>query len=452
MESSRGGRGGRDKLGDGSEIGPGQVRAVGMVAQFAAAGLIVLLALAALIAFAARQAGIEQAVESAQQVTEVTANDVVEPRLDGRIAQRDPVALTQFDQAMHRYVLHGSLVRVKLWDASGQIIYSDEPRLIGSHFALDTAESGVLARQRAASEVSDLARPENRFESQYRKLLEVYVGVRGTDGRALLFEAYFRYDAVNRAGLAAWQKFAPPSLGALLGLEVVQIPFAWSLARRLQRQQRERERLLRHAVDSSDLERRHIAGALHDGVVQDLTGVTYALDAARLGKPDEERRIEVIRESASRLRGSVSALRSLLVDIYPPSLADEGLPLALTELTGGLEDTGIHVELHVADTERLPLPSAALLFRCAQEVLRNIAAHSNAESVEITAWIRDGTATLMIDDDGRGFDEAELGERLGGGHFGLRSLGDLLADAGGRLEVRSAPGQGTRVEAEIPVN
>lgn len=422
-----------------------------MVAQFAAGGLVVLVVLAALIALAARQAGIEQAVESAQQVTQVIATSVVEPRLDGQIAVRDPAALTRFDQAMHRYVLHGSLVRVKLWDAAGQIIYSDEPRLIGSRFPLDAAESTVLSEQHAASNVSDLARPENRFESQYRKLLEVYVGVLAADGRPLLFEAYFRYDAVNQAGLAAWQKFAPPSLGALLGLEVVQIPFAWSLARRLQRQQRERERLLRHAVESSNLERRRIAGALHDGVVQELSGVTYALDAARLGKPDEHRRIEVIGESASRLRSSVGALRSLLVDIYPPSLSDDGLPLALAELASGLEDAGIHVDLDVSDTDRLPLASAALLFRCAQEVLRNIAAHANAESVEITAWARDGIATLIIDDDGRGFDEAELGERLGGGHFGLRSLGDLLADAGGRLAVRSAPGQGTRVEAEVPV-
>jgi len=57
----------------------------------------------------------------------------------------------------------------------------------------------------------------------------------------------------------------------------------------------------------------------------------------------------------------------------------------------------------------------------------------------------------VIEDDGRGFDESELSERTSVGHFGLRSLGGLLADAGGRLVVRSAPGKGTRVEAEVPV-
>ena len=56
-----------------------------------------------------------------------------------------------------------------------------------------------------------------------------------------------------------------------------------------------------------------------------------------------------------------------------------------------------------------------------------------------------------MDDDGRGFDETELDDRGGRGHFGLRSLGDLLADAGGSMTVRAAPGQGTRVDVEVPV-
>lgn len=441
----------RDTPGDLRRRRPRSVSTTTLVAEFAAGGLVVLIVFAAMIAFAARQAGIDQAVESARQITVVTATSVVEPRLNQRLVAGDPSALATFDEDMHRYVLRGSLVRVKLWDAEGRVIYSDEPRLIGARFPLDPEDVQALREQRVASEISDLRRPENRYEASYGKLLEVYVGLHNPGGPPLMFEAYFRYDAVDQAGLAAWRKFAPPSLGALLGLEVVQIPFAWTLARRLQRQQREREKLLQHAVDASNLERRRIAGELHDGVVQELSGVTFALDAARLGKPDEQRRTEAIGDAASRLRASVGALRSLLVDIYPPSLAEEGLPLALAELASGLESTGIRVSLDVAGTERLPLPSAALLFRCAQEVLRNVAAHSHAESVEVTAETSDHTATLVIDDDGRGFDEVELGERTVSGHLGLRALGDLLSDAGGTLVVRSAPGQGTRVEARVPI-
>ena len=420
--------------------------------RFTAAGLIVLLSLAALIAFVARQAGIEQATESARQVTYVTARGVVEPRLDAVVIAGEPAALTAFDQAMRKYVLQGSLVRVKLWNADGRIVYSDEPRLIGQQFPLGPEEQEALQRQgSSASEVSDLSRPENKFEIPYKKLLEVYVGVRGTNGEPMLFEAYFEYQAVTEAGQAAWRRFAPPSLGALLVLELVQIPFAWSLARRVQRQQRDRERLLQHAVDASDAERRRIAGELHDGVVQELTGLNYALDAMRLGHPTEGQRAELIADSASRLRGSIGSLRSLLVDIYPPNLAEEGLTSALAELAAGLERAGIEVRLETDGAEELPPAVAALLFRTAQEVVRNVAAHSGAGEVLIKAGRSDGRAVLIVDDDGRGFDESRLGERSSNGHLGLRSIGDLLAESGGTLTVRAAPGQGTRVEAEVPM-
>jgi len=98
------------------------------------------------------------------------------------------------------------------------------------------------------------------------------VGQAGT----VLFEAYFKYDAVVQAGQAQWRQYAPAALGALVTLELVQIPFAWSMTRRLQQQQREAERLLQHAVDASDAERRRIAADLHDGIVQQLAGSTFA--------------------------------------------------------------------------------------------------------------------------------------------------------------------------------
>jgi signal transduction histidine kinase len=432
--------------------GPGkQVTTAGLLARFTAAGVVVLLSLAGLIAFIARQVGTEQAMESAAQTTWLTAREVVEPRLDSAVINGEFAAGAAFDSAMRRYVVRGPLVRVKLWSADGTIIYSDEPALIGHRFSLSGGEAEALRVQGNDSAVSDLGKPENRFDIPFQKLLEVYVGVRGIDGQPLLFEAYFRYDAVTQAGEAAWTRFAPPSLGALLALELMQIPFAWSLAQRVQRQQRDRQRLLQHAVDASDAERRRIAGDLHDGVVQELTGLNYAMDAARLGQPDEGRRAELISASATRLRSSIGALRSLLVDIYPPNLAEEGLASALAELADGLERNGIDVRLDAEGAENLPSATAALLFRTAQEVVRNVAQHSGARSALISVARHDGKAALVVDDDGRGFDEVELEKQASRGHFGLRSIGDLLVDAGGGLYVRAAPGQGTRVEAEVPL-
>jgi two-component system NarL family sensor kinase len=428
------------------------VSVAGLVARFTAAGLVVMVLLATVIGYLAREAGRDQAIDSARQVTAVTARGIVEPNLSPDVVAGDAAALTRFHEVVERYVRTGSLVRVKLWSADGRIVYSDESRLIGRQFELGEEELEALHEQHSPeTEISDLTRPENEFERPFDKLLEVYAGVRSTSGEPLLFEAYFHYEAVVAAGQRQWRSYAPPALAALLLLQLVQIPFAWSLARRLQRQQQDRQRLLQHAVDASDAERRRIAGDLHDGVVQHLTGLTYALDAARLDGPDPARDAELVRRTAAQLRTSTGQLRSLLVDIYPPNLAEEGLPAALTELADGLQNAGLTVDLDVDSTADLPVQVSSVLFRSAQEVLRNVASHSGAQRVGVQAVADSDTAVLVVDDDGRGFDQGDLEQRMSHGHLGLRALGDLVAQAGGRLTVTSAPGAGTRAEISVPL-
>jgi signal transduction histidine kinase len=99
----------------------------------------------------------------------------------------------------------------------------------------------------------------------------------------------------------------------------------------------------------------------------------------------------------------------------------------------------------------LPAPVAELLHRCAQESLRNAAAHSRAESVQIVVDHDEDQATMTVDDDGCGFETSELADREAAGHMGLRSLGALVSDRGGSLTVRSAPGQGTRLVVTLPL-
>ena len=203
------------------------------------------------------------------------------------------------------FVPEGSLVRVKLWDADGRIVYSDEPRLIGEQFALGnrTSSAALNVRGDIDPEVSDLEKAENQFESEFGRLLEVYVGVESTDGQPLLFEAYFLYDAVVDAGRRDLATVRARPRSARWSCS------SWCRSRSpgssrggSARQQQERERLLRYAVESSDAERRRIAGDLHDGVIQDLTGLTFALDATRLGNATEEDRSRLIADGATRLR------------------------------------------------------------------------------------------------------------------------------------------------------
>jgi signal transduction histidine kinase len=139
------------------------------------------------------------------------------------------------------------------------------------------------------------------------------------------------------------------------------------------------------------------------------------------------------------------------VEIYPPNLFDEGLVPALTDLLARASGRGIVTTL---DDEGLsgspPAAVSGLLYRAAQEALRNVLAHAHATTVTMRVSDNDRIATLEVVDDGVGFDPAQLPSRAREGHFGLHGLTDLVADAGGRLTVESAPGAGTTVRVEVP--
>jgi signal transduction histidine kinase len=330
-------------------------------------------------------------------------------------------------------------------------VYSDEPLLVGTQYELGEDEVAALDEGVIEAEVSDLSKPENRFERSEGKLLEVYLPIRVPDGERLLFEAYYRYDAVSASGNHIWRSFAPVSIGGLVALELVQIPIAWSLARRLRARQQDRERLLRQAVESSLAERRRIACDLHDGVVQDLAGVAYGL-AGSARAESSGTTADLLEQSAAKVRDSIKSLRTLLVDIYPPKLAEAGLPAALTDLVAAASARGLRTAV---DVDRLapgvPDATAALVYRAAQEALRNVVTHAGAGTVSVTAATEDGRVVLDVVDDGTGFDVAAAEARAGEGHLGLRGLADLASAAGGRLDVESSAGAGTRLRLEVPL-
>src|SRR5206468_538476 len=92
-----------------------------------------------------------------------------------------------------------------------------------------------------------------------------------------------------------------------------------------------------------------------------------------------------------------------------------------------------------------------LLYRVAHEAVRNVATHAQATRLDVSLARDNGLARLVVADNGRGFSADRLERRREEGHLGLSLLTGLLAEAGGRLVVDSTPGQGTRLEAEVPV-
>jgi two-component system NarL family sensor kinase len=381
----------------------------------------------------------------------VEAGQLVESALRQGLLRGDAGAVAALDDVVVARVLDDAVVRVKLWSSDGRVLYSDEPAQIGGRFPLDADQRLLLREGGVEVEVSDLGRPENALDRGEGDLLEAYTRIRTPGGEPVLFEIYERLDSVTADARRLLRALAAPILGALLVIVLVQAPLVWSLTRRLQRGHEEREALLANAIAASNRERRRVASYLHDGPVQDVAGVAYALaplaDAAeRRGAAGEA---EELRAVVAQLRQNVRDLRTLLVDLHPPNLAAAGLETAIGDVVSPLEAQGVLVTVALDGADRLGPEQEALVFRVAQEAVRNVLAHADAHSVDLRLDVGTQTAQLSIVDDGRGFTAGVRSHRVAEGHVGLSLLEELVRQAGGRLTVTSDPGQGTRIELEV---
>jgi two-component system NarL family sensor kinase len=380
------------------------------------------------------------AIVDAENLSLVAGHRSVEPVLGREIVSGQRPALDRLDRVVHEQVLTGPLLRVKLWRRDGTIVYSDEPRLIGSRYLLSDAHRVQLSDGTVDAVVADMVTPEHQYEPDPR-MLEVYTPVHANDGTPLLLETYFRYGGVTDTSMSGGELGLLLAAVLAVGLVTVEVFFARHLLRSVRWAERRHCRLVAEAVDA---ERRRIAGGLHDGVVQDLTGASLQLASVNCNGFD------VAGSVAAAIRDSIRSLRSLLVDIYPPSLHTEGLDLAIADLLTPLDDRGISTHLFVGmDCSALAPRSSEVLYRAVQEALRNVAVHAEARTVRVSLTAIDEDAVVVIEDDGRGFLAGAWHQLATDGHVGLKATHDLLARVGGRLNVRSFPGEGTRVTARV---
>ena len=191
---------------------------------------------------------------------------------------------------------------------------------------------------------------------------------------------------------------------------------------------------------------------LHDGVVQDLAGISYTLSAAA-GSSDPQipaATRSILREAASGTRDSMRRIRSLLVEIHPPNLRAAGLEASLDDLLNPLAGRGIETSLAVEDALDLGEEAEQLIYRAAGEAIRNAERHADARELAVRVGRRDGWARLEVTDDGVGFGPEDRERSRAEGHVGLSLLEEYTARLGGTLEVRSTPGEGTSFVLEVP--
>ena len=273
------------------------------IVLFAVSGLLSAIVIGAIGVLFTRHQAETESLRAARNLTRVLAA-TLRPNLTDALLRRDPSAASRLDAEVRRRALVPPVIRIKVWSPAGMIVYSDEPRLVGSVYPLKADDRAALASGAIDAEISDVSQPENRFERGHGRILEVYMPVETSTGHRLLFETYQRYGAVSANGEQLFVAFTPALLAGLGLLWLIQLPLAWSLAKRLRQHREKQEQLLLRALDASDVERRRIASDLHDTVVQELLGISYGLAAAgaRVETATQEETRNAFGRAASQLR------------------------------------------------------------------------------------------------------------------------------------------------------
>jgi signal transduction histidine kinase len=387
------------------------------------------------------------ALKGAERAAERLARFAVAPLLEDALTEGTQ-RYEELDRLFENRTKDGSLTRAVIWRPSGEIVYATEPGLQGQRL---TPSEKVLAAVdgETVSDVGDSSDTDGDDPAQ--ALLEVYTPLKA-NGERLAFETYFPNESLDRQAAMLRRDLLPMSVGALVLLQLVQIPIATSLARRVSRQEAERAELIERQVSASDRERRAIAAEVHDGPVQDLAGVSYALSALKSHLPPG--RQPMVDSVVSTAQHAVQSLRRLIIDIHPPDLSSSSLGKAIGDMAESLRGGGIDV---VMDTGQLPemTPSTvAVLYRTAKEALANVVHHSEAGHAWITleeTELRGAPAVrLEVADDGVGFPAEGIDKRREG-HFGLAFLCDRVVDLGGTVTFATREGGGAIVTAVVPV-
>jgi signal transduction histidine kinase len=217
----------------------------------------------------------------------------------------------------------------------------------------------------------------------------------------------------------------------------------------LKRSSEDRLQMLSRLVTAQEDERQRIALDIHDDTIQKLTAVGIRLDTLRRGRPElaDDPHFDALSET---FQAAIARLRGLTFELRPPALDQGSLVSAVHQ---HLEFDPGEFQHSIVDrlTEQPSVDVATTAYRIIQEALANVRKHAGATNVEIVVESREGGIGVDVTDDGGGFvpDDTALARP---GHIGLASMRERAELAGGRLEIRSAQGSGTRVSFWLPLS
>jgi len=429
-------------LPDDESAEPSEVRSA--VTRFLVIGLATLVVISVPVALWTPGQAERHTLADCTETTHDLADHAVAPLITDELRAGDPAALRRLDDRLARWESGDYIVRVKVWDPTGRVIYSDLPSLIGETFPLPAWRSDLLSGGVDRTSLGTEHRLDHVLDSDLGELVEVNVRATDATGQPIVFEAYFNDEAVSAEQEALAGEIIPAFALSLVALQLAQLLPAILLARRIQAGQASRRRLKQQAIEASDLERGRIARDLHDEVIQDLAGLAYALEAEEAHVPHGVRGL--FGRARTILQRDLVTLRAITTELYPPDFTRLGLAEALQRLTRPLAGQGIEATTSLPEQIELDQDGAAILYRVAREALTNTVKHADASVVELTISQDEDRTTLTVHDNGRGFDPDITSPD---GHLGLRIMRDTVRIVGGDLSISSRPGDGTTVMATL---
>jgi len=429
------------------------------------------------VAFALGQLIESSAINRTTSVTALYVDSFVAPELQTLATSPNltPSEIASLQHLLSDSPLATKVVSFRIWSTTGQVLYSPLAELIGRQFDM-SGDRGAAAQGAVIGDVSDLSDPENIYERQHwNHLIEIYLPVRevGSSRIIAVAELYQLPDEleaeVNRDRLITWGLVAAATFLAYLALVRVVRQGSETILHQeaeLRRQVQELSTLLdqnarlsdriRHAAARStaltELERRRIGSDLHDGPSQTLALAMLRLDAVE-GHLDGQGQTgdAELREVRGAMEAALTDMRGIAAGLRTPEL--EGA--SPTEIV--LRAVAEHERWAVAPAivrvegapDTAPLATKIALYRILSEALSNALRHGRGAGVEVAMTLgSEDSLFVEVSDKGPGFDPAR---KPGEGHLGLAGMRERAELLGGRFELESAPGAGTRVRAYLPL-
>jgi PAS domain S-box-containing protein len=384
----------------------------------------------------------EEALRAGEQrvrsiVGGVTEYAIITQDTEGRIETWNPGAELMFgytaDEAMGRSI---------------EIIFTPEDRACGAHL-----EEMRRAREegRAPDERWHVRKDGSRF---YVSGVLSPLGDRTPTGYVKIARDLTRQKQAEDALLCARDELEERVRDRTLELAEANVALQAEVRERRAAEERIKN-LLRQLVTIQEDERRRIARDLHDHLGQQMTALRLNLESLKQNCDNDERareKIEQAQASAARIDADVDFLAW---ELRPAALDDLGLAATLADFVKEFSrHFGVPTEFHARGfgRKRLAPEIETNLYRIAQEALNNVHKHAAAGKADVLLELRDERVVMIVEDDGRGFDQVESAAERNGGDRGLGLVGmrERAALVGGTVEIETSPGEGTTVFVRVP--